>query len=366
MRFKRNWDETRKRFGAWWKNGNTGRPLLHLVGLRETSSPRAPADPGLRGSPEDQYLDTERIVGDYLSWCETAEFLGESYPNIGLDLGPGSLALYLGANPVFTRETVWFEECVRDWKAFGDPAFDPENRWWKTHFAMVKKAKEMVGDDVLVNVPDLVENVDILAALRGPQQFCFDLIDEPELVKRLVSGIDGLYFRYFDAFHDLVADSDGVQGFAAFRICGEGRTAKIQCDFSALMSPRQFDDFVVPSLARQCANLDHSMYHLDGPDALKHADSVLTIPDLDVLQWSPGAGQPDGDSEKWFPLYDKAKKAGKGLWVGIGETDPLRLADRIDAVVQRVGTSGLFLFLPDLPLADAEKTLSIVEKRCGA
>jgi len=362
MKYKKNWEETRNKFRLWWKNENRGRPLCHLVGVKESAGAGAPVVPA---TVEDQYLNTEKIVRDYLSWCDRVEFLGESYPNIGLDIGPGSLALYLGSQPVLTPETVWFKECVHSWAETGDLKFDPENKWWKTHFGMIKKAREMVGEDVLVNVPDLVENVDILAALRGSQQLCFDLIDEPELMKRYVSQVDGLYFRYFDAYHELVRNKEGVQGFAAFRIFGEGRTAKIQCDFSAMMSPCQFDDFVAGSLARQCANLDFSMYHLDGPDAVKHADSVLSIKDLDVLQWSPGAGQPDGDSAKWFPLYDKVKKAGKGLWTGISDTDPDRLADKIDAIVQRIGTSGLFLFLPDLPLKDAEKLISFLTKRYG-
>ena len=64
-------------------------------------------------SPEEKYLNAEKIVGRYRHFCETHEFLGESFPNMNVDFGPGiwrrilAQTLYLtmipfGLNPALT------------------------------------------------------------------------------------------------------------------------------------------------------------------------------------------------------------------------------------------------------------------------
>ena len=39
--------------------------------------------------------------------------------------------------------------------------------------------------------------------------------------------------------------------FGAFRIWGPGKTAKVQCDASAMFSPAMFEQFVVPALTEE-------------------------------------------------------------------------------------------------------------------
>ena len=58
----------------------------------------------------------------------------------------------------------------------------------------------------------------------------------------------------------------------------------------------------MPSLQQQCQKLDYTLYHLDGPDAIKHLDALMEIEELDALQWTPGAGKPDGGDELWYPI----------------------------------------------------------------
>ena len=65
--------------------------------------------------------------------------------------------------------------------------------------------------------------------------------------------------------------------FGAFGIWAPGKTAKLQCDASAMFSPDMFQRFVVPSLTEQCEWLDYSMYHLDGSQAMCHLDALLGI-----------------------------------------------------------------------------------------
>ena len=52
---------------------------------------------------EDKYQNAERMVARYRYFCEHHEFLGECYPNLNIDFGPGSLAAYLGCDIGFNE-----------------------------------------------------------------------------------------------------------------------------------------------------------------------------------------------------------------------------------------------------------------------
>jgi len=82
-----------------------------------------------------------------------------------------------------------------------------------------------------------------------------------------------------------------------------------QCDVSCMISPGMFNDFERPSLTNEIAGLGASIYHLDGPDALQHTESVCAIDRLDMIQWMPGEGYYDDD---WSALNAKIDALGKG------------------------------------------------------
>lgn len=87
----------------------------------------------------------------------------------------------------------------------------------------------------------------------------------------------------------------------------------VQCDFCALISPGHFEEFCLPDMERQCAMLDTSIFHLDGPDAVRHLDMILEVKDLDAIQWIPGAGRPG--AKAWLPMLRRIQKSGKSVFI---------------------------------------------------
>jgi hypothetical protein len=75
----------------------------------------------------------------------------------------------------------------------------------------------------------------------------------------------------------------------------------------------------------------------------------MEIKELDALQWTCGAGKPDGANEKWYSIYDKVKDAGKGLWVQIYDGGPKEWADGVNRLIRRYGVKGMYFLLPDFP-----------------
>ncbi len=360
MLYKQNWDESKKRFEAWWAREND-RPLLWVVAKKDkpVETLEAVVPPK---TPEALHLDVERKSMEMRNFCRFHTFMGESFPHLSADLGPGSLALYLGCEPVFAWDTLWYKECVEDWVKWGALQFDENNIWWKKHLSMVKQAKELSNGAYLVDIPDIIENVDILSAMRGPQSFCYDLVDQPDLMEEYIKQVDSLYFKYYDAFYEIVKAQDDSSSYTAFNIWGPGKTAKIQCDFCALMSPAQFRGFAQPSLRLQCQRLTHSLYHLDGPDAIKHLDALMEIEELDALQWTAGAGQPDGSNPRWYTIYDKVKQANKGIWTSIYDGGFQNWLAGADKLVQRYGSQGLYFIFPTMTEKEADTLMEKAEK----
>jgi len=211
------------------------------------------------------------------------------------------------------------------------------------------------GGRYLVGMPDLVENMDILAALRDSQKLMFDLIEHPGWVHECLAAINQAYFAVFERFFEIIRDPWGGNAFSAFCIWGPGKTAKVQCDAAALISPRMFRQFVVPPLAEQCAWLDYSMFHLDGTQAIPHLDALLEIEALDAIEWTPQVSIPQGGDPMWYDMYRKILDAGKSVQaIGVEPDEVIPLLDA-------VGPNGMFIMVNARSEAEAYAVVEACE-----
>ncbi|HSV26355.1 MAG TPA: hypothetical protein VLH60_00530, partial [Sedimentisphaerales bacterium] len=166
--------------------------------------------------------------------------------------------------------------------------------------------------------------------------------------------ITKLYFRYYDALYEMIKDDRGGTYWWCW---APGRLAKLQCDTSAMFSPGMFKEFMVPVLVEMSARLDYVMYHWDGPGALPHHDHLLSIKEIDIIQWTPGAGAEPITDSRWWPYYHKTIDAGKKVAL-LGFTG----TDNLAALKKEFGRKlGQFLIgmRVDTP-EEAEKILGIV------
>jgi hypothetical protein len=82
-----------------------------------------------------------------------------------------------------------------------------------------------------------------------------------------------------------------------------------------MISKDMFDDVFLAGIVEECRHLEASIYHLDGPGALQHLDSLLEIRELNSIQWVYGAGH--GRASDWLHVYRRCQVAGKGLQIDI-------------------------------------------------
>ena len=380
--YKVNMEAAKEKFRNYWAHKNTGRPLMCVIARRpevEQYSDGTPVEGGYLDQicqgkyynmpeelkwkdMEDKYQNPQRIVDRYRYFCQTHAFLGESFPNLNIDFGPGSLASYLGSEIGFKEDTVWFNKCLDGWDGVPKLTFDPENKWFKKHLQLAKDCQALAGDDFYVDMPDLMENIDVLASLRGAQDILFDLLDEPEMIGERIQEVTDIYYEYYDRFYDVIKDEEGGNAYTVFQIWGPGRTVKLQCDFSAMMSPEDFRKYIQPSLRSQSENVDHVLYHLDGPAAIKHMDALMEIEGIDALQWTSGDAGPDGPLPDWDVIYDKAIAAGKSIWVKVYSGEFEDWIRNVDRIVNKYGSHSLFLLFPEMSMEQAAYLLDYADR----
>ena len=349
--WKSNWDETKQRYLDWWNQ--KGLLISMWEHLEKDGEPHEDVP-----KPEDA-RDLEQFWFDpewrarYLHWkLSRSSFKGEILPVADANLGPGSLAACLGSGMSPAPDTVWI---THDPDFDGTVKFDENNKWWKLHVDLLTECKKMSQGRYLIGCPDLMENLDTLSSMRGAEGPLLDILVEPDQLKEQVQAVNDFHLQVFDRIYEIIREGDEM-AWCYFSIWGPGKVAKLQCDLSTMISAEHFDEFVLPYLIQQVNHMDYTLYHLDGVGAMHHADSLIGIEKLNAIQWTPGYGEPQGGSPRWYPLYKKILDGGKSVmacWVEV---------DELEALLDNIGAEGVSCLMHFKTESDIDRALEIAEK----
>jgi hypothetical protein len=355
--WKQNWKQTQSRFINWWQHRGL---MIGMWGAPETDrclheNVPAPVRPP---TLTDRYCLADYRAAENHYRLARSIFPLDVLPSATADLGPGSLAAFLGSRPDFAEETVWFHpvfEAEEEPENLPPLRFDPSNPWFQITEAMLRQCVLTAQDKYLVGCPDLVESMDVLSSLRGAQTLCIDMLERPEWIEQKLRELNQVWFAAYDRIYDIIKLPDGSSTYGAFYIWGPGKVAKVQCDASAMFSPQMYRRFVVPAITEQCAWLDHSLYHLDGTQAMGHLDDLLSIAPLDAIEWTPQAGIETGGHRRWHDLYRRILAAGKS--VQVVNVEPNEVVPLLDAI----GNQGVYMLIQFKNEREAEQVQKSVE-----
>ena len=349
--YKNDWNEAERILDGWWNHKVDGRWALGVRAPRNNPFPYDNIPPALPDNYQDRWLNYKVLNSHKEAWFASHCFLGCVFPEDTAYLGSGSMNPFLGCTIDFQKDTLWYNPIADNPEDIDRLVIDKSGFYWKwTQEALLYVMNRSKGR-YITTMPDLIEGLDILSELFGTQEFLMHLIDCPDAVHRLLDQLDDLYFEAYDSLSEIIKSPEGYVPYMAFNAWGKGRAAKVQCDFSAMISPDMYFEFVVPHLQRQCRRLDYTVYHLDGPGAICHLDAVLSIPELNAVQWEPGAGNPHAGDKIWRDkIWKKVYAAGKSAFLhGIP-------ADEIESFVKEFGTDGT-LIITDVSTEDNAKKL---------
>lgn len=284
-------------------------------------------------------------------------YLGEAIPAFAPNLGPDQFASFLGAELKFaesSKETNWVDPIVEDWEDFLPIEFDPNAESFQKMLSITRQYAQHAEGRYLVAHIDKHSHADTLSALRGPQQFMMDLIEQPDVIERAMQDVRRMYVPIFEMVYD--AGRMGGEKGSAQLIWSPGKAAILQCDMIIMISPALFRKFIIPAIEEEAAYVDHSIFHTDGVGAFRHLDDLLAIKDLDIIQLTPGAAA--APNHTFVDLFKKILAAGKSVQVmGKGLTP-----DRVKVLHKELGPRGVMYCPQCASVQEAEELMTWLEQ----
>lgn len=329
-------DMAMRRVGAWLGQAIIDRPPIrfarHSVQHGAGQAQDASRWPTLR----DRWFDAEYQVEAFVRRIRGKRFPAETFPVFWPNLGPEVYAAFYGCELEYRDVTSYAKPVVRDWGDMASLRLDMGNPYLRKIDEMTRIALDRCGGMFLVGYTDLHPGVDCAAAWRDPQQLCVDMVMEPGPVKALIDLANRDFARIFDHFHGALRargqPSVGWMGVPAF-----GKLHLPAADFASLVSPEMFDEFILPSFAREMAHADHNIFHVDGRGVAKNIDRILELPNLNAIQWAQGVGD-DRPILQWVPLIRKIRAAGKSVIVDVAPHE-------LEGLMGALRPEGLFLWI---------------------
>ena len=353
--WKSNLEETKQRYINWWNH--KGFILNMWEHFQEGVQPHAEITPPAPAKDLSQKWFDPQWRAEYLDWYVAHSSLkADILPVANTQLGPGSLAAILGGVFEGGEDTIW----IHPNPDFTDEiVFNPEHPNWILHKELLKACKAKANGHYFVGMPDLMEGLDVLAALKGTDRVLLDTVMQPEILEQQMQQINDIYFKVFDELYDIIREGDEM-AFCYFSSWAPGKMSKLQSDISTMISQDDYRRFVQPFIREQCQKIDYTLYHLDGVGAMHHLPALLEIEELNAIQWTPGVGEPQGGSPKWYDLYKKILAGGKSVmacWVTLDELKPL---------LDHIGVDGIHLEMDFHNEKEVEQAMRIVEEYTGS
>jgi 5-methyltetrahydrofolate--homocysteine methyltransferase len=273
--------------------------------------------------------DIPGLVRNQLAMIHNSAYAGQAAPELSVSYGsrgtPMVLSFFLGAQPIFGDDTVWYHPVTRDISTYA-PRFDPDNEWLVKSIELFKAQMAALPMGVMPSIPGIGDYLTNLSGLRGVEELIFDCVDFPEEIHRIRELMLPAFVQCYRMFSEWYPSPE--LGHCTWLAWAPGTTYPVQCDFSTMLSPALFKELVMPELEFLKDHIEYMCWHLDGPDELKHLDLLLECPYLKAIQWMPGAGQKGVAHECWEPAIRKILSSGKALQIMTGLDDAIAFCQK--------------------------------------
>lgn len=340
---KPDYEQVRQRIEAFWHQELIDRPVTMMT-LARPPDEQVDWPASHHTSPAERWMDAQYQAELALVNLSNTEFLGDALPIVFPNLGPEVFSAFYGCEMHFgDYGTSWSDPNLHDWAEVDKIQFDWNSPYLRKLHEMTDAMIEVGKGKFITGMTDWHPGGDAIAAFRDPQTLAMDLIDQLPEVKALLARLEADYFKVYDIFYDKVRAA-GLPATSWTPLIHDGKYYIPSNDFSIMISKAMFDDVFLPGITRECQYIDRSIYHLDGPGALRHLDSILAIKELNALQWVFGAG--NEGYERWVWVYQKCQKAGKGIQVNCDFSE-------IPMVMETLDPHGLYLAVSGTPDKDS-------------
>ncbi len=336
-------DTILKRFSAFWEGELYDRGMLAVTCPAQNAP--APPEPA---SLEQKWLDSSYRFRRFQAECSGAVFLGDALPVFFPNLGPGVVANFMGGEYSLAENTVWFDRnpLVQDVTALPDLSFDAQSPMWRVLENDYAQARQEGKDACFTAFSDLGGSIDIAAALVGAENLMMEFYDHPEEVHALIERVDEAWLESFRLSCGLLEKHQKYYS-SWLPLLREIPWYPLQADLCVMLSPDIFEEFVAPSLQKFARAIGgHATYHLDGRGELRHLETILSIPEIDTVEWVPDRYDGpylDSIHPEFFPYLKRIQQSGRNLI--LRSVNP----KLIDMLFEEISPKGVYLttYVPD-------------------
>jgi hypothetical protein len=319
----------KRRHEAFWR-----REIVDRVCIAVTAPiPRRGQMPVAKDD-EELLADPDFAIRSTLAHIANTYYAGDA---IALGYAQGNL-LYpaFGGAGRFDDGTVWVDPSLKSFDEWADYRYDPANIWIERFLRVNKALAEHAQGRYMVGTQGFFGATDALALIRGYEDFVIELCTEEreELFRRAQSeAIRGHKDIITRAWNDVEAWQQGTATIPG--IWAPGRINYWSADFSCLIGPDDCRRWLLPEMKEMIDLCEFSIYHLDGPDAVRHLPLICEFEDLDAIQYTVGP-QVREDPSHWIGVMKEIQKRGKATWA-------LVRPDEVEMTIRELEPEGLFL-----------------------
>jgi len=324
--------ECMRRVYAWYDGEILDRVPVRFAGHNEEFN--VSHDSARWPTLKDRWFDTEYRVDAFLEGLSGKKFLGETFPVFWPNLGPNVFAGMLGCDIEFGDVTSWVHPMIAGPADVERIALDKDGIFYRKLAEMTAYALERCPSRFLVGYTDMHPGLDCADAMYGTSEVCMGIYDDPDMIKTLAEKTYEPFIELMDGFHQVL--KAGNQLSVTWLNIPSYESMHIpSCDLGSMLSREAFDEFALPSIAREIGHFRHNIFHVDGPSVARHIDSLLELKEIQGYQWVQGVGT-DRPIMQWLDFIRKIQYHKKGVVVDLQTNE-------LDAFMAEMKPDGIYL-----------------------
>jgi len=340
LKQKLDFEKSMKRIYAWYNQELIDRPPIRFSAHNAEYSEVHMLNGRSWKSLKDRWWDTEYQLELFEYQLKQSVFNAETFPIFWPNLGPEVYTAFYGVELLYKEVTSYAVPNIKEWSQLDNIQLDFNNAYFRKIEEMTYAALERCRGKYLVGYTDFHPGLDCAAAFRDAQELCIDLLLEPKRVEQLINISSRDFHKVFDHF-DAILKNHNQLSVTWMGIPSFGKMHIPSCDIGSLISPEQFEEFVLPVLKNEVKPMTHNVFHLDGVGVAKHLDFILQIPEITAIQWVQGMGK-DTAIMQWVPLIKKIQASGKSVVVDLQVSE-------LESFMREVKPNGIFLCISAEP-----------------
>ena len=278
--------EALDRHRAFWRDEIVDRPLVLALAAGNQQGP----DWSPHGSRKEWDLNPQWHRSRAQAYLAENVFVADSLPlvslMVGLDithnavLAGGDYHYASGGQCLgYTRGRFALDRPI--------PPFAPETGWIKALEECYRVVLAEVGSQAAVNGTMTLDPLSSLFSLQEPTEFLLEMARGSSRIQQRRRELTQSYLAFYEHFYSLLRDNGhGITG-SWLQMYVEGRFESVRCDFSLLLSPELFGEYVVTQLEEICLHMDRTLFNMSSVEHHRFIPQLAAVPGLDGVFWNP-------------------------------------------------------------------------------